>query len=228
MSISKLFLSPTVMQLWERGMIDLEEDISQYLPFEVRNPHFPDQKITPYMLLTHSSGLAWPTDEDEIPDFHHFYTNEEPPPISEWLPEYILPEGLKYWPSVWKDFQPGKEWLYSNIGTSLLALIVEQISGEDYREFCRKNILEPLEMGNSSFKLSDLSNELLVTPYTDDNHPIAYYTCRHYPAGFLSANMEDFSHFVIAMLNYGEFNGKRILQKVLLRKCLRSKILLLV
>jgi CubicO group peptidase (beta-lactamase class C family) len=220
MSITKLFLATTVMQLWEMGMIDLEEDINQYLPFEVRNPHFPNQKITPYMLLTHSSGLAWPTDEDEIPDFHHFYTNEEPPLISEWLPEYILPEGSQYRPSIWKNFKPGEKWLYSNIGTSLLALIVEQISGDDYRDFCRKNILEPLEMDNSAFKLSDLNKELLVTPYTGNNHPMAYYTCRHYPAGFLSTNIEDFSHFAIAILNYGEFKGKRILQKSTIEKML--------
>jgi CubicO group peptidase (beta-lactamase class C family) len=220
MSITKLFLATTVMQLWEKGLIDLEEDINKYLPFEVRNPHFPNQKITPYMLLTHSSGLAWPTDEDQIPDFHHFYTNEEPPLISEWLPEYILPEGSKYRPSIWKNFQPGEKWLYSNIGTSLLALIVEQISGEDYRDFCRNNILEPLEMNNSAFKLSDLNIELLVTPYTDNNNPMAYYTCRHYPVGFLSSNIEDFSHFVIAILNYGEYKGKRILQKSTIEKML--------
>lgn len=212
MSISKLFLATTVMQLWERGMIDLDEDINQYLPFNVRNPHFPDQKITPNMLLTHTSGLAWPVDEDGIPDFHHFYTSEEPPLIREWLPEYILPGGSRYRASVWKDFPPGEKWLYSNIGTSLLALIVEQISGQDYRDFCKDNILEPLEMANSAFKLNDLDGELLVTPYTDNNYPMDYYTCRHYPAGFLSTDMEDFSHFAIAILNDGEFKGKRILQ----------------
>ena len=64
MSISKLFLATTVMQLWEQDRIDLEADINQYLPFEVRNPHFPDKKITPNMLLTHTSGLAWPIEKD--------------------------------------------------------------------------------------------------------------------------------------------------------------------
>ncbi len=157
MSISKLFLATTVMQLWERGMIDLEADINQYLPFEVRNPNFPDQRITPYMLLTHTSGLAWPVEEDRIPDFHHFYTLEEPPSIKDWLPDYILLGGSQYRASVWKEFPPGEKWLYSNIGTSLLALIVEEISGKDYRDFCRENILDPLEMHNSAFRLSNLN-----------------------------------------------------------------------
>jgi len=57
MSISKLFLATAVMQLWERGRINLDEDINQYLPFEVKNPKFPNQKITARMLLIHTSSM---------------------------------------------------------------------------------------------------------------------------------------------------------------------------
>ncbi len=212
MSISKLFLATTVMQLWEQNLIDLEADINQYLPFEVRNPNFPDKKITAHMLLTHTSGLAWPKDEDGIPDFHHFYyINEEPPLLINWLPEYILTSGNQYRATVWKNYPPGEQELYSNIGTSLLALIVEQISGADYRDFCTENILEPLEMTDSGFRLNNLNDDLLVTPYYNNNQPFGYYTCRHYPVGFLSANVEDFSHFMMAILNEGIYNGNRIL-----------------
>ena len=164
------------------------------------------------MLLTHTSGLAWPIEKDGIPDFHHFYyRNEEPPLLIEWLPDYILPNGTQYRLSVWKDYPPGEQELYSNIGTSLLALIVEQITGTDYRDYCKENILEPLEMNDSSFWLTSLNEDQLTTPYTNDNRPMGYYTCRHYPVGFLSSTIEDFSHFMIAMLNEGVYNGKRIL-----------------
>ena len=212
MSISKLVLATTVMQLWEQGLLNLEADINEYLPFEVNNPNFPDKKITAQMLLTHTSGLAWPEDSDGLADFHHFYDiNEEPPLLIAWLPEYILPNGSQYKASVWKDFPPGEQELYSNIGTSLLALIVEQISGMDYRDFCIENILEPLEMTNSGFRLNNLDAALLTTPYYDNNQPFAYYTSRHYPVGFLSSTMEDFSHFMMAILNEGTYNGRRIL-----------------
>ena len=212
MSISKLFLATTVMQLWEQGLIDLEADINEYLPFEVRNPNFSDKKITAQMLLTHTSGLAWPEDSDGLSDFHHFYyIDEEPPLLIDWLPTYILPNGAQYKTTVWKDYPPGEQELYSNIGTSLLALIVEQISGMDYRDFCTENILEPLEMNNSRFRLSNLDEALLTTPYYDNNQPFGYYTARHYPVGFLSSNIEDFSHFMMAMLNEGTYNGNSIL-----------------
>lgn len=221
MSIGKLILATAVMQLWEQDLIDLDADINQYLPFAVRNPNFPDKKITPYMLLTHTSSLAWPVDSNPIPDFHHFYyVDEEPPLIINWLPQYILPTGSQYRTSVWKDYAPGEKELYSNIGASLLGLVVEQISGQDYRDYCAEYILEPLEMENSGFRLADLDQTLLVTPYYDNNYPFGYYSCRHYPAGFMSSNIEDFSHFMIAMLNKGIYNGNRILEAASVDKML--------
>ena len=167
-SISKLFISVSVLQLWEKGKLELDADINQYLPFAVRNPNFPEQEITPRMLLTHTSSLAWPKAEDRLPDFEYFFIPEEVPLISEWLPEYILPAGEHYRDAAWKQFPPGSQELYSNIGTSLLALMVEHLTGEDYR---------------------------------------------HYPAGNLKTNIKDFSHFAIAILNYGEYRGKRILER---------------
>jgi len=221
MSIGKLVLATAVMQLWEQDLIDLDADINQYLPFDVRNPNFPDKKITSHMLLTHTSSLAWPIDSNPIPDFHHFYyVDEEPPLIINWLPQYILPTGNQYITSVWKDYDPGEKELYSNIGASLLGLVVEQIVGQDYRDYCAEYILAPLEMENSGFRLADLDQTLLVTPYYDNNHPFGYYVCRHYPAGFMSSNIEDFSHFMIAMLNKGIYNGNRILEPASVDKML--------
>jgi CubicO group peptidase (beta-lactamase class C family) len=212
MSISKLFLATAVMQLWEKGRINLDEDINQYLPFQVRNPMFPNHKITVRMLLTHTSSLAWPTNEDGIPGFYLRFQNDEVPNISEWLPEYILPGGSFYRTSVWKNFPPGEQELYSNIGTSLLALIVENIWGIDYRDYCRSNIFEPLEMHNTDFRLSSLSEELLATPYIDINHPLPHFNNLAYPAASIKCSVEDFSHFMIAILNYGIYNGIRILE----------------
>jgi CubicO group peptidase (beta-lactamase class C family) len=224
-SISKLFIAITVFQLWEQGLINLEEDINSYLPFEVRNPNFPDSPITPYMLLNHTSSLAWPTEDDDIPDFHHFYKLDEAPPlIRDWLPEYILPGGESYRDVVWKSFTPGEMYLYSNIGASLLALVVEEISGMDYRDYCRTNIFDPLEMESTSFYFSELDYEHIATPYNDENNPMWYFTCRHYPSGFINTNLIDFANFAKACLRYGELNGKRILNEETFRKMLELQI----
>jgi CubicO group peptidase (beta-lactamase class C family) len=213
MSVGKLVLATACMQLVEEGLIELDTDINAYLPFAVRNPGFPDQPVTTRMLLTHTSSLAKPYDNDRIPDFERFYTFEGVPLISEWLPEYIVPGGTYYREQVWKDYPPGAQEQYSNIGTSLLGLIIENVSGEDFRDYCRIHLFEPLEMFQTSYRLSEVDESLAVTPYDNQNRPIWLYTNRHYPAGFLLTNIEDFSHFAIAILNRGLYKSNRILQE---------------
>jgi CubicO group peptidase (beta-lactamase class C family) len=102
--------------------------------------------------------------------------------------------------------------LYSNIGVSLLALIIENITGMDYRDYCQENILLPLDMENSAFRPEYMNEELLVTPYYNSNYPVKQFTYRHYPAGNIKSNIVDFSHFISAILNFGELNGNRILK----------------
>jgi CubicO group peptidase (beta-lactamase class C family) len=220
-SISKLFVSISVFQLWENNRLDLLADINDYLPFNVRNPNYPNIAITPHMLLNHTSSLAWPVQvDDHLPDFEYFFDLDNVPLISEWIPQYILANGLYYRSTVWKDFKPGTQELYSNIGASLLALIIENITGMDYRDYCRENILLPLEMENSAFRPLYLDEVRLVTPYYDSNYPIHHFSYRHYPAGNLNSNIIDISHFISTILNSGEFNGIRILKNETLEKML--------
>lgn len=218
-SISKLFVSISTFQLWENGMIDLNADINQYLPFDVRNPEYPDNPITPHMLLNHTSSLAWPVQKDDhLPDFEYFFNLNNVPSISEWIPQYILPDGEFYRTAVWKGFQPGEQELYSNIGVSLLALIIENITNMDYRDYCRQFLFEPLGMNYSGFRPEYIDEELLVTPYYDSNYPFDSFSYRHYPAGNIKSNIEDYSHFLIAILNNGEYYGNQILKPSTVKK----------
>ena len=56
-SLSKQFTIFTIMQLVERGKLNLDEDVSSYLGFELRNPKFPAVPITARMLASHTSSL---------------------------------------------------------------------------------------------------------------------------------------------------------------------------
>ncbi len=56
-SISKTITATAVMQLWEQGLFELDDDVNDYLPFNVRNPNHPDVPITFRMLLTHTSSI---------------------------------------------------------------------------------------------------------------------------------------------------------------------------
>jgi len=97
-STSKLVTSVALLQLYEQNILDIDKDINIYLPFFVRNPNYPDKIITPRLLLTHRSGLAWPI-YDEDPDFYEIYPNDSAPDLGGWLKNYITPGGknFKYW-----------------------------------------------------------------------------------------------------------------------------------
>ena len=86
-SVSKTITGVALMQLWEKGLFQLDDDVNNYLPFEVHNPNHPDSIITFRMLLTHTSSINdnW----DEMP----YYAGDSPIPLGEYLENYLVPGG---------------------------------------------------------------------------------------------------------------------------------------
>ena len=221
-SISKVITAVAVMQLYENGQLDLDANIHTYLPFEIRNPHFPDVPITTRILLTHSSGLAWPTNEED-PHFNDTYPDDSAPPIGPWIKEYLTPGGAKYLSTTWKNTRPGQRVQYTNTGGALLGYIVESISGKDFSDYCKENIFDPLEMFNSGFKLRDVDQAKLAMIYHDGN-VIGQYSVSHYPASMARSSLEELSHFLIAIINGGIYRNSRILQQGTVNEMLSIKI----
>jgi CubicO group peptidase (beta-lactamase class C family) len=222
-SVSKLVIVTAVMQLWEQGLIDLDADLNDYLPFAVRNPNFPDERITPFHLLTHTSGLTWPYEDWEVPGYYERYYLDSSPPLTEWIPHLILPEGARYVPAVWKNSRPGEREWYSNIGASLAAYLVEVVSSTDYNEYCKQQIFEPLEMFNTSHAYADLDMNSLAVMYDYPFQPIPSYRYGGYPAGDLKSTVEDFSHFIMAYVNGGQYKDRRILEESTVNEILQIR-----
>jgi CubicO group peptidase (beta-lactamase class C family) len=132
--------------------------------------------------------------------------------MADWIDQWIVPGGSRYVPEVWKDWAPGTRELYSNVGTLLLAYLVERISGEEYTAYCRRHIFDPLGMTNTGFWLSELDTGDLATPYVEGYRPIAQYSSLAYPVGWLRSSVRDFAPFLVAYINGGEHQGNRILQ----------------
>jgi CubicO group peptidase (beta-lactamase class C family) len=219
-SISKLVTSVAVLQLHERNILDIDKDINIYLPFSVRNPHYPDKIITPRLLLTHRSGLAWPI-YDEDPDFYEIYPNDSVPDLGGWLKNYITPGGKNFKSKTWKNTEPGKIELYSNIGAALLGYLVEVVSKTDFNTYCENNIFKPLDMPNTSFRISKLKKELSAMPYYENLTPIEHYSVPFYPSTTIKSPLHEFSHFLIAMMNSGTYKNKRILKEKTVNEILR-------
>jgi len=211
MSVSKLVIASAVMQLWEQGLLDLDTDVGDYLPFPVRNPSFPEHPITARMLMTHTSGLAHPG--NEVPGWYNMVPDDQTPLMAEGIEEWILVGGAHYVPAAWKAWRPGERHQYSNIGTTILAYLVEIISGEEYTQYCVDHIFGPLGMDSTRFWLSELDAGNLATPYVSRNQAIPHYNTVAYPVGWLRSSVEDFSRFLMAIMNGGVLDGVRILNQ---------------
>ncbi len=202
-SISKLVTATAVMQQVTVGKIDLNADINNYLDFAVRSPHFPKVSITVRMLLTHRSALSSPYNKDD-PDFFIPFEGESAPNLGNWLKSYLIR------PVAWMSFAPGTSEQYSNHGAALLGYIVERVTNQDFKEYCRDHIFIPLEMHDTSFDLDDIDPQKLATIHHHNAH--FQYSVPYFPATSLKTSIKDFSRFISMYLNNGSLDGVQILK----------------
>jgi CubicO group peptidase (beta-lactamase class C family) len=207
-SVSKLFTWTAVVQLHERGLLDLDADINTYLKDFQIPATFP-QPITMKHLLTHTPGF-----EDGALGFLFVRDPSKIVPLSQSLAAHI-PRRVR---------PPGTFSSYSNWGTAVAGLIVANISGMSFEEYVEKNILQPLGMEHSTFREPLPEN---LAPYIATGYryragvfkPEGFeYIANFAPAGGLSASAEDMARFMIAHLQLGQFGGKRILEEGTARK----------
>jgi CubicO group peptidase (beta-lactamase class C family) len=150
-SISKLNTAIGVWQLIERGDIAPEDDVSQYLGFELRNPSYPDTPITIKMLMSHTSSVREDGDNSgmyNIPlghDISEFFTEGE---------EYYC-EGC--WAP--EEEAPGEFFSYANMNYCLLATIIENVSGERFDRYMTDHVYEPMGL-TCSFNVADMSEDV--------------------------------------------------------------------
>jgi len=153
-SISKTFIAVAVMQSVELHRLDLDKDINQYLSphMNVIHPFYPNISITMRHILSHTSGIG-PNFDEEI---KHYVPNDDftKTNLSDIILSYINNK------SNWLPNPPGTIFHYSNIGASLAALIVEQISQIPFEKYVRENILQPLGINknDAGYRLSDFEN----------------------------------------------------------------------
>jgi CubicO group peptidase (beta-lactamase class C family) len=210
-SIAKPFTGVAMMRAVQEGKLLLDEDINTYLPFRVVNPHRPGEKITLRHLATHTSGI---TDRPEVYSGTYHFGGDSPEPLGRFLEQYFRPDGKNYSRDNFLDAKPGALREYSNIGASLAGYIVERAFGEPLNVYTRKHIFTPLRMTGTGWFLSevDLSNH--STLFVSENGspiPIPHYGLTTYPDGGVRTSVADLSKFFVALLNGGEYQGRRIL-----------------
>ncbi|MAF64838.1 MAG: serine hydrolase [Planctomycetes bacterium] len=213
-SISKAVTGTALMQLWERGLFDLDEDVNSGLRFSVRNPSHPLVPITYRSLLAHVSGIK---DNWAVMD-SLYVQGDSPIPLGYFLREYLAPGGQWYFPGQnYYYWAPQTHFAYSNIGFALVGHAVESISGIGFDRYCQERIFEPLGMNETSWRLADLDPDHVAMPYSWDGAteqfvPYGHYGYPDYPDGGLRTSTVQLARFLLAHMNGGEHRGRRILE----------------
>ena len=176
-SVTKQFTTASILQLYGQERLDLDADITDYLPeLDTKG-----RNITVRQLANHTSGIKGYT---EMTEFAELFTQEKPrEEILRLIEKYPL------------DFEPGEALAYSNSGYFLMGLIIEKVSGLTYEEYLEQQLFPRAGMNGSSY----CSNRNIVEgkatgySYTDDGLVMARYHDHTWPyaAGSLCSTVSD-------------------------------------
>ncbi len=188
---SHLLVWISVLQLEEEGLIDLQAEVSSYLPEGELKENLVKTGITMDHLMNYSSGFQDSLSEKIIPEGASYATLGESLVSS--IPRHIYPAGNVVSVSDWP--------------VALAAYIVEVVSGTDYAEYVNANIFTPLGMSHTAM-LPDLSdNEGVINARKEvksyqGNVALSnnIYYMPLYPAGMVTGTSEDFHAFAEALL----------------------------
>lgn len=233
-SMTKPITAAAVMILYERGLIDLCDPVSDYLEgyrhmkvattkglIDAKEP------ITIRQLLNMTSGLVYPGTETEPERIMEMLRLElhERALAGEKMSNLFILNALAKAPLL---FQPGEGWKYG-ISADVAAGVVEVVSGRPYGEFLKKEIFEPLEMKETGFFVEESQIHRLAQMYSridgdgrlkEADEQALLWLNLYAPArapyiesggGGLYSTLEDYRHFVQMLAAGGEYKGRRIL-----------------
>lgn len=216
-SVTKTITATALLQLYDQGYYDLDEDINNYLPFSLRNPNHPDIPITFRMILSHTSSIYDYCIYKPAGLLDFIRSRPYQDNVCEWIQEVLLPTGSLYKEDYWLKTAPGKKATYSSVGFLVAGALVEQISGKKIDEYCEQNIFEPMGMDNTDFDVSKLQRSQLATPYIcrmGFHIPLPQYDPGCFVSmGGLRTTAEDLGHFLIAHMNNGRYKEFQLLKQ---------------
>lgn len=189
-SISKTVTAWGVMKLVEEGKIELDSSAEKYLSrWQLPASEFNNKGVTIRRLLSHTAGLSL-----------HGYPGWSPkdtlPSIEESLSGKTNGSGAVYLIS-----EPGSNFRYSGGGYTLLQLIIEEVSGKKFADYMQTEVLNPLGMKNSSFKIDEKMLKTSSQEHNSFGNPIPLELFTAQAAAGLHTTIEDLSLFALLSLN---------------------------
>lgn len=234
-SISKVVVAMGALKLMEQDKLDINQDISNYLGFKVRNPKYPNDIITTKMLMVHTSSILDGYDDEDLSHdgIEKGYNGVNGKRYDVKLKDLLTNTNSEYYSdNTYANYAPGENFAYSNFGTGILACIIEKCSNQYLNDFLRENIFKPLNI-DASFKAFEIINQELIsdTFYYDDieNKFLTNVTAQNFiattynnfelgnnfrgPAGGLYISMQDLGKIMQLLMHDGSYNEIEIFKK---------------
>lgn len=191
-SISKPITATGLMVLVERGLVDLDRPINEYLgDAPVTGRAGPAREATVRRVANHTAGL---------PLHYQFFYQDEPyrrPPMDETIRRYAN-----------LVTAPGERFQYSNLGYGLIDYVIARQSGMSYTQFMRAHVFEPLGMSRSAVGVPPGLENRQAVRYAADGTPIPFYDFDHRGGSAVYASAHDLIRF--AMFHLGDdVSGQR-------------------
>lgn len=220
-SISKSFTTVALMNLVEKGLFGLDDDVSNLVGFTVRNPKYPDVPITVKLLLSHTSSMN---------DAGGYFRLD-----------VINPDVNPDYAKSYNDYEPGSKYEYCNLGFNTLGAIIEKYSGIRFDNLIKETVINPLGL-IANFNVDSLDAALYVPLYSkepvdttagaekvfkaqpaaylsrakdiDSGYVMGYSTPLFSPTGGMKTSAYDLARYMIMHMNYGVGeNGVRVMSE---------------
>ncbi len=208
-SISKMVTAVGVMQLVEKGLIDLDSEIGDIFGYKIRNPYYSDYPITVRMLLCHTSSI-----QDTARSAHNRGT----------IKQMIGPTRVN--DNSFTQNKPGSKYQYSNFAFGILGSIIEKVTNQSVDDYMRINVFEPMGIDAAYYAQKLKSTNIAARYYNDacvatveqylnetkDNNPNPE---KNYSTviGNLWISTDDLSKILCVLSGNGFYNNSQILKK---------------
>lgn len=212
-SISKSFTSTALMQLVEKEKISLDDDFGDLVGFPIRNPKFPEKKITLRMVLSHTSSIN---------DVNGYFELD-----------VINPAKNPNWQKSYNDYEPGTQYQYCNLNFNMAGAVLERLTNVRFDTYIRQQIMNPLGLYGGHC-VDSLDNARFASLYSYDSkrdtfelQPLAYHPRREEiqnyvmgestpifsPTGGMKISAVDLAKYMMMHMNYGKSGKVKILNK---------------
>jgi CubicO group peptidase (beta-lactamase class C family) len=220
-SVSKTLIGVSLIKAVELNLLKLKDPINKYLPFKVTNPIHPNDEILIEHLAYHTSSII---DVNEIylgvyflesnikgdnEGAYDFFKNpEERISLEEYLTNALDTKSNNYSKESFSSNKPGDKREYSNIASDLCALIIQNASKKNFREFTSEYILKPLGMNSSGWRFEDVEHAEQSRLFAHKDMMISRYSESSYASGQFMTSSEDLALFLRELIRGYKGNGE--------------------